>query len=97
MHATWDISFGAARSGELGEDKRIKKDMVKQHIQFGQVASSSDGFHGVKTASTIKNGLTKDDLYVAYQNSNKGATGKNLGLNDKDKYEKGAMSKQVMN
>ena len=92
MHATWDISFGAARSGELGEDKRIKKDMVKQHIQFGQAASSSDGFHGVKTASTIKNGLTKDDLYVAYQNSNKLPTGKNMGLVDKDKYEKGTIS-----
>ena len=97
MHATWDISFGAARSGELGEDKRIKKDMIKQHIQFGQMAHQSDGFIQAKTASTMKQGMKKEELVLAYQNSNKAPTGHNMGLNEKDKYEKSTVSAQVMN
>ena len=97
MSATTWGSFHQ-RSETLGEDKRIKKDMVKNHIQFGQTAGS-DGFYKAKNAaqsSTFKQGMTKDDLILVYENSNKAPTGNNMGFNEL-KYQKGAVSATVMN
>ena len=70
--------------------------MVKQHIQFGQ-SHGSEGFGAIKNQSTIADGLTKEQLFSKYRNSNIEPTGGNLGLAGKDRYGKSTMSAQTMN